>query len=668
MCTMEIHPAFLAVLFCLTPLLFACGSPDAQPGRDAPHERGVQSGSEASHERGMQPGRDTSTLKQQIHRITEAAEGDYAVAFIDAGNPETSLFIDADEWFHAASTMKTPVMIEVYRQAMEGKFDLDDKLVVRNEFVSIADGSTYSLSIDRDSGDALYDHLGSELSIRELVYSMIVRSGNLATNIVIEHVGAENVNRAMADMGAEGIRVLRGVEDMAAFRAGMNNEVTARGLAMMYLRLAEGSALDKEYRSQVLSVLKDQHFRDMIPALLPEEVTVAHKTGWITGVRHDSGIVYLPDGRAYVLVILSKNVPDRADANRTGAEISRKIYDFMTEKPSQGHLEGKKNTEGHLEGEKPAEARQKMEKPLAGDPLEDRVVVVDPGHGGTAAFDDYRVGPAGEREEWINLRVALKLRDLLEERGARVLLTRTEDVEVDLSDRARLAVENEADAFVSVHHNATADPEVNFPIVYFHGNASENGASVMLAKAMADRMNLYLFDGKAPVSVVSDHTIFPTAGTGVLRNSYGIPGVIVEASFFTNPEEEQRLRDPEYNRLEAEAHVMALEDFFYQRHTEILEKYSTVQLPPFEVFQEAGRMADEARLWKQDYREGKRLMEYDADLEKALELLTRSVRSFPDSWVAGSAHAARADILERLGRKEEAETIRLRVAEFYVVP
>ena len=657
MSTMEIHPAFFAVLFCLTPLLFACGSPDVQPGRDAPHERGVQSGSDTSHERGMQPGRDTSTLEQQILRITEAAEGDYAVAFIDAGNPETRLFIDADEWFHAASTMKTPVMIEVYRQAMEGKFDLEDKLVVRNEFVSIADGEKYSLSIDRDSGDALYDHLGSELSIRELVYSMIVRSGNLATNIVIEHVGADNVNRTMADTGAEGIRVLRGVEDMEAFRAGMNNEVTARGLAMMYLRLAEGSVLDEEYREEVLSVLKDQHFRDMIPALLPDDVEVAHKTGWITGVRHDSGIVYLPDGRAYVLVILSKNVPDRADANRTGAEISRKIYDFVME----NFVTGKPTNERQ-------ESQLNMEKPVAGDPLEGRVVVVDPGHGGTAAFDDYRVGPAGEREEWINLRVALKLRDLLEERGAAVLLTRTEDVEVDLADRAQLAIENEADVFVSVHHNATADPGVNFPIVYFHGNASENGASVMLAKAMADRINQYLFDGKAPVSVVSDHTIFPREGTSVLRNSYGIPGVIVEASFFTNPEEEQRLKDPEYNRLEAEAYVMALEDFFYQCHPGILERYSMVQLPPFEVYQEAGRMADEARLWKQDYREGRRLMEYDADLEKALELLTRSVRSFPDSWVAGSAHTARADIMERLGRKEEADTIRLRVAEFYVVP
>ncbi len=108
------------------------------------------------------------------------------------------------------------------------------------------------------------------------------------------------------------------------------------------------------------------------------------------------------------------------------------------------------------------------------DPLADKTIVIDPGHGGTAEYDQYRVGPAGEREEWVNLRVALLLRDKLEARGARVLLTRTEDVEVALDVRARLAVENDADAFVSVHHNATADPDVNFPIVYYHANASEN--------------------------------------------------------------------------------------------------------------------------------------------------------------------------------------------------
>ena len=87
-------------------------------------------------------------------------------------------------------------------------------------------------------------------------------------------------------------------------------------------------------------------------------------------------------------------------------------------------------------------------------PVEGKVIVIDPGHGGTAATDSYRVGPDGEREEWIDLRVGLLLRDLLEERGAKVLMTRTEDVIVLLADRSKLAVDNNADLFVSIHHNS----------------------------------------------------------------------------------------------------------------------------------------------------------------------------------------------------------------------
>jgi len=157
-------------------------------------------------------------------------------------------------------------------------------------------------------------------------------------------------------------------------------------------------------------------------------------------------------------------------------------------------------------------------------PLRGFTVVVDPGHGGTALTDSFRVGPTGEREEWVNLRVSLHLRDLLEKDGARVLMTRTEDDFVELADRARLAVENQADVFVSVHHNATADTSVNFPIIYFHGNASQNKASVLLGRFIGRELAGAMFDGETPVSLVSDFAIFPTRGTGVLRGSYGYYG------------------------------------------------------------------------------------------------------------------------------------------------
>ena len=302
-------------------------------------------------------------------------------------------------------------------------------------------------------------------------------------------------------------------------------------------------------------------------------------------------------------------------------------------------------------------------------PLSGKIICIDPGHGGTASFDNYRVGLGGEREEWIDLRVALILKDLLEAKGAKVLLTRTDDIQVDLKERALLATNNRADVFISIHHNATADCNVNFPIIYYHANASENQASVQLGKFVAHRISEALFSGKTPVSLVSDHTIFPESGTAVLRYSYGIPGIIGEASFFSNPEEERRLKDREYNLKEAQAYLKALEDFFSSKPLPIIVAVGFIRpIKPFQVLQEAERMDESAKNWQEDYIEGKRVFEKgDTDsLQKAYELFSRSAKSFPDSFLAGECHLFRARILERLGKKKEAEDEFRRVKEYYV--
>lgn len=301
-------------------------------------------------------------------------------------------------------------------------------------------------------------------------------------------------------------------------------------------------------------------------------------------------------------------------------------------------------------------------------PLAGKVICIDPGHGGTAGVDNYRVGPTGEREEWINLRVALLLKAMLEAKGAHVIMTREADVPVALKERALLAVKNNADVFISIHHNATADRSVNFPIVYYHGNASENQASVQLGLCVARALCRALFDNKTTPTLVSDHTIFPHSGTAVLRHSYGIPGVIGEASFFSNPEEEQRLKDKQYNRKEAEAYVEALEQFFSLPNLPIKEKYSIVKLPPFPVLQEAERMNEIALRWLQDFKDGKRLLRNPAtdSIQKAYDLFTRSAKSFPDSWVARECHLYRAQLLEKMGRHQEAEQEYTRSKEYYV--
>lgn len=303
-------------------------------------------------------------------------------------------------------------------------------------------------------------------------------------------------------------------------------------------------------------------------------------------------------------------------------------------------------------------------------PLNNKIICIDPGHGGTAETDSFRVGPSGEREEWINLRVALILKEKLEQQGASVLMTRTTDAKVDLKERAKLAKENQAAVFISIHHNATADSAVNFPIIYFHGNASENQASVQLGKIVAQHLSDSLYGDNSPVSLVSDHVIFPESGTAVLRYSYGIPGIIGEASFFTNPSEEQRLKNEQYNQKEAEAYLNALETYFLLNKLPILEKYSDIKIIPFPVFQETNRMNEIAKKWKDDYETGEQLLNSNNvdSLSAAYNLFTRSLKSFPDSWIAGEAHTYRMKILKQLGKWEEAKMEKRRIKEFYILP
>jgi N-acetylmuramoyl-L-alanine amidase len=300
--------------------------------------------------------------------------------------------------------------------------------------------------------------------------------------------------------------------------------------------------------------------------------------------------------------------------------------------------------------------------------LNGKNICIDPGHGGTAQTDSFRVGRSGEREEWINLRVACYLRDMLKASGANVLMTRDDDVSVPLKDRAVLAVKNNADLFLSIHHNATADSAVNFPIVYFHGNASENKAGVMLGRCIARSVAKFLYNNKTERSLVSDHTIFPEAGAGVLRNSYGIPGVLAEASFFSNTDEELRLKDTSYNKREAKAFYSAMVEYFSHKKSGIKEKYSLVKVHPFQVYQEADRMSDTAKSWYAYYLKGKRKFKEGTaeSLNEAYQLFFASAKSFPDSYVAGKCHYY-LSLITKSSDKPFSDDEKKRMNEFYVM-
>jgi len=265
-------------------------------------------------------------LKKNIEAAFEAQDGLYAVAFEDLQTGKT-LYINEHEIFHAASTMKTPVLIEAYKQAAEGKLLLSDSIAIINKFKSIADTSHFTLSAADDSEFDLYKHMAT---LYDLLYQMIIVSSNLATNIVIDKLGAENVTATVRAQGANDIKVLRGVEDGKAYEKGLNNVVSAYDLALLFEKMAAGKMINPAASQAMIKILLDQKFNDIIPAKLPATVKVAHKTGVITGVHHDSGIVFLPDGRKYVLVLLSKNLTDEKAGIEAMAKVSEMIYTYET--------------------------------------------------------------------------------------------------------------------------------------------------------------------------------------------------------------------------------------------------------------------------------------------------------------------------------------------------
>ncbi len=246
-----------------------------------------------------------------------------AVAF-ETLDGRASWLVRADEPFHAASTMKVPVLIELYRQRHAGRLRLGDTLVVRNEFRSLADGSTYALDPADDSESELYRAAGSTRTLGQLSELMIDVSSNLATNLLIERLGVENIRSGVHALGADGMQVLRGVEDSKAFARGLNNTTTAHALLTLMEAIARGRAVDGESSRQMQAILERQTFNDGIPAGLPPGTRVAHKTGEITRIQHDAAIVLAP--RPFVLVILTQGVADPKQSSALIAALTRQLY------------------------------------------------------------------------------------------------------------------------------------------------------------------------------------------------------------------------------------------------------------------------------------------------------------------------------------------------------
>ena len=263
------------------------------------------------------------------HLLESGRDAPISLAICDLASGY-QILVKPDVPFHPASTIKLCVMMEVYHQVAQAEFSLEELLPVRNDFISIADQSEFSLSPEDDSETDLYLHISEQLSLGDLTRRMIISSSNLATNLLIEKVGARRVTRFMQALGTDDLVIRRGLEDKKAYALGLNNSATARSLMQVLVRLAKRSVVSPAASDEMIAILQQQYFNDGIPAQLPAGVRVAHKTGWIDKVYHDAAIVYPPQHTPYVVVILTSGLSEKDEAPALVAALSAAIYHKLT--------------------------------------------------------------------------------------------------------------------------------------------------------------------------------------------------------------------------------------------------------------------------------------------------------------------------------------------------
>ena len=228
-----------------------------------------------------------------------------AVVFFDEETGRSFAY-RPDRWFHAASTIKLAILLGVFEAVHRGMLVPQSRLHVRNRFFSALDAALYHVAADRDADAEVHEAVGKTMRVDELAKHMITVSSNLATNLLLDLIGVERIQRTIDALGLHGIDLRRGVEDERAFERGVNNLVTAEGLVALLRSIVEERAFTPALSREMLDILHQQQFRAGIPSALPRDARVANKTGDISTVAHDVAAVYLPNRKPYVLAVLTE--------------------------------------------------------------------------------------------------------------------------------------------------------------------------------------------------------------------------------------------------------------------------------------------------------------------------------------------------------------------------
>jgi beta-lactamase class A len=269
----------------------------------------------------------TATL-EEINAADQAAPA--AAALFDYQTGQSWAY-DGDRWFHAASTIKIAVLACLYATLGERRLTPSHRLHVRNRFFSAADGTPYQVLPSRDADAEVYRSIGRTMQIGDLARHMIGVSSNLATNVLLDFIGVDRARRILAAAGIAGIDLVRGVEDDRAFDAGISNQVTASGLVGLLRAILEGRVGSDQHTAEMIDVLCGQAFNSGIPAGIPAAVRatarIAHKTGEISTVTHDAGVIFLAGRPPYALAVLTSTVADAGPRFAPIARVSAQAYE-----------------------------------------------------------------------------------------------------------------------------------------------------------------------------------------------------------------------------------------------------------------------------------------------------------------------------------------------------
>lgn len=212
----------------------------------------------------------------------------------------------------AASVIKLPILVEAMRQIDAGEANPDEQFIVTGEQKMPSCGA---LS---------YMHDGLAVTLTDLATLMIILSDNTATNLLIDRLGMENVNRTAGALGLEQTCLRRRLFDAEASARGIENTVSARDMGRLLSGMYRGQVVSEHASAAMLKMLADQRLNGKLPFYLHAlGIPVAHKTGEDSGITHDVGIVYA--GRPFVVCILTSGT-DVARAERTMQDVALALY------------------------------------------------------------------------------------------------------------------------------------------------------------------------------------------------------------------------------------------------------------------------------------------------------------------------------------------------------